>query len=195
MLMPQIILNARKQSTEGLSVGLVVMWHFAAILSSAFYLRQPDGFTALLSVAFFALSSAILEGQIAAFRPAMAEKTSRVRCGVVLGVTVLSSAVSAGLVAAVTCLLGVLPVDAADGIGDVLPSLLLALGFLPQFREFIQTWSIEGYSFGVTFFDVVGSTGNTIALLASPGSSLGAALVDALPFLLIITMHGILLTI
>merc|ERR1712146_663880 len=171
------------------------MWHSAAILSSAFYVRQPDGFTALLSVAAFALSSAILEGQIAAFRPAMAERTSGVRCAVVLGVAALSSTLSAGLVAAVACLLGVLPADAADGTGDILPSLLLALGFLPQFREFLQTWSIEGYSFGVTFFDVFGSTGNTIAILAAPGSSLGAALLDALPFLLIISMHGILLTI
>merc|ERR1712060_487546 len=111
------------------------------------------------------------------------------------GVTTLSTALSVGLVAAVACLLGNLPSDVALGIGDLLPSLLLALGFLPQFREFLQSWSVEGYSFGVTFFDVVGSAGNTIKLMASPGSSFGTALVDALPFLVIIAMHGLLLII
>ena len=30
-----------------------------------------------------------------------------------------------------------------------------------RFHEFISSMSIEGYSFGVTFFDVVGSLGNT----------------------------------
>merc|ERR1712060_823253 len=111
------------------------------------------------------------------------------------GVTTLSTALSVGLVAAVACLLGTLPSDVALGIGDLLPSLLLALGFLPQFREFLQSWSVEGYSFGVTFFDVVGSAGNTIKLLASPGASFGTALVDAPPFLVIIAMHGVLLSI
>ena len=31
----------------------------------------------------------------------------------------------------------------------------------PRFHEFVSSMSIEGYSFGVTFFDVVGSAGNT----------------------------------
>merc|ERR1712151_814587 len=106
--------------------------------------------------------------------------------GVLLGVATLSTALSVGLVVVVAFLLGTLPSDVALAIGDLLPSLLLALGFLPQFREFLQSWSVDGYSFGVTFFDVVGSAGNTIKLLASPGSSLGTALVDSLPFLVIL---------
>jgi hypothetical protein len=197
MLTPQIVLNARKRSTEGLSMGLVLLWHSAAVLSTAFYItRQPLNLAPVLSVAVFALSSAILEGQIVAFDPTRAEKTAWPRSAVLAGVTALSSALSVGLVAAVACLLDVLPPPfAADAIGDVLPTLLLALGFLPQFREFLQNWSIEGYSFGITFFDVTGSVGNTVAQLASPGSSLGTALVNSLPFLLIIAMHCVLLVI
>lgn len=171
-----------------------MLWHSATIPGCAFYLWQ-GALEGLLSVAAFALSTAILEGQVVAFGPAMSAKPSWQRSAVLLAVTALSSAVSAGLVAAGASLLDILPPHAADAIGLYLPSALLALGFLPQFREFLQSWSVEGYSFGVTLFDVVGSAGNTFKLLLSPGSSVGTALKNSMPFLLIIVMHGILLTI
>ena len=42
---------------------------------------------------------------------------------------------------------------------QISPSHSFASG--PRFHEFVSSMSIEGYSFGVTFFDVVGSAGNT----------------------------------
>merc|ERR1712232_1344686 len=122
MLMPQIVLNARKRSTEGLSLGLVLLWHSSAILACAFYFGQLDTF---ISILCFGLSCAVLEGQIVAFRPASSARTPWQRFAILSAVTAVSSALSAGLVAAVTFLMGVLPKYADFGVGDYLPSLLL----------------------------------------------------------------------
>jgi len=80
-------------------------------------------------------------------------------------------------------------------VGNVLPGILLGVGFIPQFYEFISKWSVEGYSFGVTAFDVVGSTGNTLSLLAVGGEQPAQALLAALPFLSILAMQLVLLMI
>lgn len=57
----------------------------------------------------------------------------------------------------------------------------------PRFHEFVSAMSIEGYSFGVTFFDVVGSAGNAALyfmreeelLREAMGRAPGAPVVDA----------------
>merc|ERR1719382_1968129 len=98
-----------------------------------------------------------------------------------------------------TIALGSLMLEIGEGatffVGDVLPSLLIALGFFPQFYEFFATWSVEGYAFGVTFFDVTGSVGNTIVLFAHAGTHLAHAAFAAIPFFTIIALHAVLLAI
>jgi len=195
MLVPQIVLNARKKSTEGLSFGLVGIWHVASILSAAFYVTQPESQMAACSMACFSLASAIIEGQMVAYGPLLEGTTRRRQVSVLVGVSVVATIASFCSSGAVAWLILRLSTDAKFLLGDVLPGVLLALGFIPQFYEFISNWSIEGYSFGVTVFDVVGSTGNTLALFATAGVQPAQALVAAAPFLTIIAMHVVLLMI
>mmetsp|Transcript_4417 Transcript_4417/g.12005 ORF Transcript_4417/g.12005 Transcript_4417/m.12005 type:complete len:276 (-) Transcript_4417:28-855(-) len=196
MLVPQILLNYRKQSTEGLSLSLVGIWHFAQLLMTAFYLIQPVPPPAVLvSMASFLLASSILEGQAAAYRPAMDGAASSRRTGVLVSVCSAMVAVSLLATALLVRLLLALPAAGVYLVGDVLASALLALGFLPQYYEFLASWCIDGYSFGVTAFDVVGSIGNTITLFAPPGVRPLKALAAAAPFLTIIGMHVVLLII
>jgi len=72
-------------------------------------------------------------------------------------------------------------------LGHGLPSAFFALGFLPQLRVFVKAWSVAGYSFGITILDVVGSAANTYVLLRT-----GGGWAEALPFLTIIGLHGVL---
>lgn len=195
MLMPQIALNASKRSTEGLSTGLVGIWHLSAIFMAAFYATQPDSACALWSMIIFSVASAVIEGQIVAFRPALAEKSSWTRSVVLVGISMFFIAISAAATVLITWILLQVSADAANVIGNYVPCSFLALGFLPQYQEFISTWSIEGYSFGVTFFDVMGSAGNAVVILAGLGSTPSQTLTEAAPFFLLIAMHVVLLCI
>jgi len=197
MLVPQIYLNYRKQSTEGLSLGLVLMWHAASILSSAFYAVQtPVSPLVIGSMACFCFACGVLEGQMAAYRPAMKGLAASRRKGLlVAGVCAAVAVLSALLIGLLYWFFLTLPAAAVYLIGDVCASILLAAGFLPQFYEFLTSWSIEGYSFGVTAFDLVGCTGNVIVLFAQEDVDPLKALEAAAPFLTVIAMHLLVLLI
>lgn len=195
MLVPQIVLNAKNASTEGLSLGLVLSWHLAAALSAAFFTLQPGSLLPVCSMACFVLTSAIIEAQMIAYSSRLKANSSIRPRTIIIGTSVAFTAICFCFVGIFAWGLSLMSAEWTYLLGNVLPSLLLGLGFLPQFHEFISSWSIEGYSFGVTAFDVVGSIGNTVVLLAPANVQPLHALAAALPFLTIIGMHIVLLSI
>mmetsp|Transcript_80125 Transcript_80125/g.203865 ORF Transcript_80125/g.203865 Transcript_80125/m.203865 type:complete len:247 (-) Transcript_80125:420-1160(-) len=192
MMVPQIHKNWRSQSTDGMSLALVVMWHVSAVLSTAYFAASPNNSVAVsLSFAVFAVCCGVCEAQVVAYRPSRTnEKNS---CCVVLGVSSLLHAVSAAVACALFAAFRAMPADATYVVGLVLPSILLGAGFLPQMYEFISRRSVQGYSFGVTVFDLVGSSANTAVIFAPAGVSTQGALKESAPFLTIIAMHIVLL--
>lgn len=69
-------------------------------------------------------------------------------------------------------------------------SILLGVGFFPQYYEFLCTWSTHGYSFGVTAFDLVGCGANCLAAVASAHGKFDVRLINIMaPFLTIIVCH------
>jgi len=190
MLVPQVLENARKKSTEGLSLVLVLSWHVAAMLSAAFFVCSDNLFM-ILSMASFTACCCIIEGQFVGY-PQSSKETRRCQHGMVLAVSTVAIAISAGIIALCVVLFGAVPTTKYP-VGDVMPSILLGLGFLPQYYIFLKTWSIEGYSFGVTVFDVTGSAANAVVLFGS-GLPFAKAAAKAAPFLVIICMHAGLVT-
>lgn len=182
MLLPQVAENARNKSTEGLSMALVFLWHAAAILSAAFFLCSDDLFM-ILSMASFATCCSIIEGQYMGY----SKKGPGPNC-LILAVSALGVTVSTGIVFLLVMLFKAVPASTTP-VGDITPSLLLGLGFLPQYYTFLSTWSIKGYSFGVTAFDVTASVANTVVLLGS-NMAFAEAAASAAPFLVIICMHA-----
>jgi hypothetical protein len=79
-------------------------------------------------------------------------------------------------------------------LGDTLPPILIGAGFLPQMHQFFATKSIDGYSFGVTAFDVIGSLANASVIFAVHGVTTDF-FIKAGPFLVIIALHAVLIAI
>jgi hypothetical protein len=192
MMVPQVVLNARRCSTDGLSMGLVVPWHVAGVLFAGVEAAttEPSLFSilAFLAMVFFC---GVCEVQALTYRRVQLEGHAAKHL-LLISVEALGMACSSGGVAvAVFFLTRTVSSEVGHLLGVVVPSVLLAVGFLPEFHEFVSNMSIEGYSFGVTAFDILGSSANTALYVVKDGAS--GALSSSAPFLTIIGMHILLL--
>mmetsp|Transcript_3958 Transcript_3958/g.11245 ORF Transcript_3958/g.11245 Transcript_3958/m.11245 type:complete len:248 (+) Transcript_3958:107-850(+) len=193
MMVPQIFKNWRSQSTDGMSLALIITWHVAAVLTTAYFAAAPNiSVLVALSIFVFAGCCGVCESQVLAYRPSRKHEKNN-SCCVVLGVSTLLLAVSAAVACALFAAFRAMPADATYVVGNVLPSILLGAGFLPQMYEFISRRSVQGYSFGVTVFDLVGCSANTAVIFAPAGVVAQEALKESAPFLTIIAMHIVLL--
>lgn len=187
MLVPQVVLNTRRRCTQGLSWGLVIPWHVAGILFVGVTVaaENPQWFSALsmFSQVFFC---GICEVQMIAFR--RCEKGCRRRLLMSAGYVIITIFSVALCWAAYAGFL-VLPHSADFVLGDLIPSALIGLGFFPEFYEFISSMSIEGYSFGVTALDVIGSAANSLLYFVREDEPLSKRFAETAPFLTIIVMH------
>lgn len=231
MLMPQVHENYQNASTEGLSIGLVLLWHFSAMLAFAFFITRGE---IVVSLSMLALNifSVVLEGQhigytrVAAQREAVQEMVPKTRSdsaslsrqtsgdsesmeedesvvsllnsGEELPVhpwsTIALASVCFGAGNLVFVLSSMLLFEAypacAEALGSGFSSALLAAGFLPQYWVFFSTWSTQGYSFGVTAIDLLGSVANTLCEIIKVHWVFDMKLMwIILPFLIIIGMQ------
>ena len=196
MMVPQALLNYRRSSTVGLSLSLVLLWHGAAIVYIAYTIATRGSAWLLLSMASFSTVSALIEAQVYAYG-----RDEVARVGPLAALLAAGSLAGAVLVG--EAFRAWLPPSAQLAIGTLLPALLFAVGFFPQLASFIATRSIDGYSFTVTAFDVVGSAANSAVILLPHGSDAGAhgadqsaaasAWLACAPFLAIIALHIVLL--
>ncbi|KAJ1633262.1 hypothetical protein T492DRAFT_982516 [Pavlovales sp. CCMP2436] len=194
MMVPQVLLNHRRVSTEGLSVGLVLLWHLAGMLYFAFAFAQRESVWLLVSMGSFLTVTAVLEAQVLAY----GYRTRWVEAQLPERLQQYGLWVTAAHIGLFNLLAGVLlgyvlrhaPEPVVMASGTVLPAALFAAGFVPQLAEFGRSWSVEGYSFLVTTFDVVGSAANMALIFLGDGD--GKWLASA-PFLSIVVMHALLL--
>lgn len=193
MLTPQALLNARRRSTTGMSLSLITLWHFSGVLSAGLFLAQPGGSIWLvLSMGSMALLCCVIEAQAIAFRPSAKQRNVAALLTIT---TVFLAAASACTVAALSLAMRLCSASSAYLVGGLMPSLLVGLGFMPQIWVFLTTSSLDGYSFGVTVLDVVGSAANTAVVLASKDGDMLQALAAAAPFLTIVAMHIVLISV
>lgn len=68
LLVPQIILNQTRQSTDGLSLSLVILWHLAALFYLPYLLFLKEPLPLLLQWILFTVASVIIELQFLAFQ-------------------------------------------------------------------------------------------------------------------------------
>jgi len=192
MLVPQARLNWWNQSTQGMSLGLIILWHWASVLCTAYYsLDLRDNLFPMLSMISTCVVCATIEAQAATYRPSV---TSAKGCRL-LSLALAICLASAAVIGACIGVFRVMPANVTYLLGNMIPSVLLGLGFLPQMHEFVSSMSIKGYSFGVTAFDLVGSSANAAVLFAPANVQFTEALKEAAPFLTIIGMHLVLITI
>lgn len=168
-------------------MGLVLSWHAAALLSTAFFFCSENLFM-ILSMAAFTACCSIIEGQYIGYRQGSKQSKADRYNWSILAVSAMAAAVSIGIIVLLVVLFDAVPA-ARMPVGDIAPSILLGLGFLPQYHTFLSTWSTKGFSFGVTALDVTGSVANTVVLFGS-GMSLAKAAANAAPFLVIICMQA-----
>lgn len=186
MMVPQILLNRSRQSTAGLSLGFVLMWHAASVLIIAYGRAQQQSPWVLLSMVSFAATCAVLEAQVFAY--------SRRQTRWLWPIAFALSALSVALGFALGEVLRISPHAVVLSLGSVAPAALFGLAFFPQFYEFIHTRSYEGYSFLVSAIDVLGSAANTVVIVAEEGCT-ASALASSAPFVTLILLHAVLLCI
>jgi len=192
MMVPQVVLNARRCSTEGLSLGLVLPWHAAGVIFAGGELaaKSPSLFS-ILSFTAMAFFCGTCEVQRFVYQKSMADQLSFCKhLALVSGGSLLVASASGAVVTGFYFITAAATPQAAHVISEIVPSTLLAVGFLPEFHEFWSTKSIEGYSFGVTVFDIVGSAANCAVYFATESPS--QAIASSAPFLTIIIMHVLL---
>ncbi|KAL1515821.1 hypothetical protein AB1Y20_002437 [Prymnesium parvum] len=182
LLAPQALLNARRRTTDGLSLKLVLLWHLGSIIYGAALLASRASPWILASMASFSAMSAVLEAQVAVYN---STTSTPLLAYVALGISI--SCLAIWLMGS---LLASLPAHLLSLVGHVLPAAFFAVGFLPQLRIFLTSRSVEGYSFGVTLLDVIGSGANVYVIARTR-----AGWAQALPFLVIIGFHGVLVAI
>lgn len=187
MLAPQAWLNYQEKSASGLSFALVVTWHYAGLFYGAYLLEEGASPWLLLSLGSFLAISSMLQAQFAVY-----ERGWRVYVLAFAAPIAIASGAAVYALARVAPLLSRIVVLVT---GNLIPSALFAAGFGPQFLMFCRKQSIAGYSWGVTGFDVAGSAANTAVLLLEGGATNVHAWLDALPFVTIIVLHGVLVAI
>lgn len=212
VMIPQVVLNLRQRSTEGLSVSMILLWHAGTLLNAAFFLADYLGpisdasapspadssLWLFLSIVVVTLEFCILEAQVVAYRPqAGADTTLKTRrgcrCSASTIVTLLAMpTISAGSIWGFCFWMRSTTSVAAYWVGNVLPTVILAVGFAPQIHVFIKTKSIEGFSFGVSFLDVTGSVAAIALVFAPEDLSPGEAMAVAIPFITIISCQFVL---
>jgi len=198
VLTPQVYLNAKLESAEGISLALILLWHAGSLLYLGYFVAtySSSELWQLLSMAAFAFVSIIVEAQVLLYRPETL-KRMKGRCARFLYLAlfiVIFSLISALLLVALVSLFEFLPATQYP-LGVYAPAVLFALGFFPQFYQFLSHKSIEGYSFGLTALDVTGSVLNALVLLHNEGWNSVDAWVDVAPFIAIIFLHAILVAI
>jgi len=85
--------------------------------------------------------------------------------------------------------------EATSFLWELVPGIMFGSAFFPQYYEFISLWSVEGYSVAVSACDILGSTANTIVIVAPAGIKPSEAALQALPFIIVLICEGLLLMI
>lgn len=180
---PQAVLNARRRSTEGLSVSLILLWHFGSIVYGAALYTGHESFWLIASMAAFVSLSATIEAQMIVY-----DHSSKSRVWQ-LAPLIFAGSVLLGL--GISLLFRLVPEEFVETLGEFFPAGCFAAGFFPQFIIFLRTHSIEGYSFGITVLDIIGSVANSTVIFLEDGNH-PKAWMAASPFLTIISLHVVL---
>eukprot|EP00450_Noctiluca_scintillans_P024790 CAMPEP_0194531932 /NCGR_PEP_ID=MMETSP0253-20130528/69323_1 /TAXON_ID=2966 /ORGANISM="Noctiluca scintillans" /LENGTH=198 /DNA_ID=CAMNT_0039377321 /DNA_START=102 /DNA_END=698 /DNA_ORIENTATION=+ len=173
-------------------MGLVSLWHIASTLACAYFLVMSDA-AAACSFGAYLIVSCGLYGQFVAYRHSPKLHPPARRNLILIGVSCLCVLLTAALIGILMEMM--LAVDSAVThiLGSIMPTVLFGAGFLPQFYEFISSWSVEGFSFGLTAMDTMGCACNTVSLFGKT-NPLAKFLEEASPFLMIIVMQLLVVT-
>eukprot|EP00993_Chasmostoma_nieuportense_P003704 NODE_4408_length_793_cov_30.969970_g4249_i0.p1 GENE.NODE_4408_length_793_cov_30.969970_g4249_i0~~NODE_4408_length_793_cov_30.969970_g4249_i0.p1 ORF type:complete len:255 (-),score=69.82 NODE_4408_length_793_cov_30.969970_g4249_i0:28-756(-) len=179
LLAPQIILNWKRQSTEGLSLVMIMLWHFADIAWGAYFLYTHQPLALLLQMLFFQLAAIITEAQYVLYSPALTKyfTPQKTECEPLLGspesdrlrhtLRHLALVVGVGALFTFISVAGTLllyqwfaipatPEWVRAGMGSVFPSVSYVLSFIPQLRLAHSLKSMAGVSLGMVLMDLAG---------------------------------------
>jgi len=204
-LLPQVLENHRNATTEGLSIGLVLLWHGGSALLMAFNIALGEYIIAS-SLVTYALFSSFILGQREGYRSCSCDKVAPLQqeSDSLAGPAATRShpwaiicrrfCLVVILTTAATCCL-VLVFQRWPQVGTVFGSVgsssTFAVGFLPQYMQFLRSWSTQGYSLALSVMDFVGSTADLLIAMMDAGWHLDLDLLWTVsPFLTQIVFHS-----
>jgi uncharacterized protein with PQ loop repeat len=171
---PQLIQNYRQRGAPGLSLSMFLLWAWAGFASAAFVLYQGGDISLVIQWMVMAVTSIGVVFQIYGYEVFSASASPRLRWFKACIATCFWAACSTAWLVG-TLYLFRAEIDPALPLflGVVLPSVLLAIGFLPQIYEFHKLHSGSAYSSMLACFDISGCIFGMAAWILQGGASDG----------------------
>lgn len=161
LLSPQVALNYRRRSVEGMAVPLVLLWQVASALFAAYVLWDGQNDVLVLQMAAFCLFGAILIAQYARYG-------RRVSAPVAAAYGVLFFAASAAVALGMYALFRFGDDNGAPWLGPALggwtPLAFIVGGFVPQIMEFHRSGNSDGFSTLLSAIDITGASASFAAV-------------------------------
>jgi len=192
LLVPQLRLNASRQSTEGLNLCLIMIWHVGTSLIVGYLMTVPGSEQEAFCFGIYLLCSSAILGQFAQYRSGWKRAPTSRRHMEFFGASTLAVVVTLLLVLSFQRVMLRMNDLHRFVAGSIVPTLMVLVGFLPQVRQFLVTGAVHGYSFGLSALDVLGCFSNTVVLFVGRDVNVWDALKSAFPLLCIMAAHAVL---
>ncbi|KAF9937117.1 hypothetical protein BGZ65_001780, partial [Modicella reniformis] len=159
-LLPQIIDNYKAKTTEGLSSSMFLLWTLASLGFGSYGIVEHLSIPIIVQPHLFGFFSTICYLQCMYYR----QKTSRQKTFFIsVGMFVLLAGIEVGAIFATLAGVNHNVFGTMDAAG-ALPVVLLFLGFLPQYTDFLRNHSVQGVSMVFITADAAGSIFSLISL-------------------------------
>lgn len=178
LLTPQVALNRKRRTTEGMSASLVVLWIAGSVLFAGYLLYEGQSLILVAQMATFTAFGAVLLAQRDLYDGGAGPASASAR-----GVAYAAAGAAAAAAFYYAC-------RASDGrrgaswvapaLGGYLPTVLIVVGFYPQVVEFRTSGNSDGFSSLLSCIDIVGSSSSLAAVLLRKPEAAAAALYAAI---------------
>lgn len=186
LFVPQIIQNYQRSNTDGLSMSMCLLWSLANVCVICYLVFDGQSFVLSIPWLCVTVGAIVTIWQIFGYNTLKNRNYSE-------GKIWFYATLVASLITIFFALLGVAIYELFAAtqsnvviilFGTVGPSVILALGFVPQIKEIYVTKSGEGYSTRMSFLDSAGCVCGSIALILDDGPLQGLV-----PFIVIFLLQ------
>ncbi|ORX97256.1 hypothetical protein K493DRAFT_186270, partial [Basidiobolus meristosporus CBS 931.73] len=160
-LAPQVYKNAREKSCEGLSILMMIAWYMSGCLSTPYAILVDLILPLRIQPQFFAFFAGVCVVQCLHYQ----WKTHWLKLSSIVVVNIIvASGVEAGLILGLRVMTQN-PIQWILDVLGILPSVLIVIGYIPQYYDILKTRNAEGISILFMSIDITGGLLSAVSLI------------------------------